>query len=162
MENLKLAMKGDENSYNQLMILHYNKFFSYCLKICKNYHQAEEIIQDVFIKCKTKIKELRSIDSFFSWMNRIIYHEIVTKKRISRKYCTLNSDIEWTNHDDEIDIKFLISKLEKESDRNIITLYYFDDKSIKDISVLLQCPTGTIKRRLFCARQKLKSLIERI
>ena len=139
-----------------------------------DFHTAEEITQDVFLKAYQRLAKLKKPQSFVSWLYVIAANDCSTwlrKKRLSTQPLEDTSGVqlekatysgyiiaenERTSAEAQRDaVQKLLAKLQ-ESDRTIITLLYFAEMTCKEISEFLGVSANTIKSRLSRARQHLK------
>lgn len=130
--------------------------------ILKNDHDVEDAVSETVLKSFKNLNKLKDINSFKSWIMRILVNECYTilnkKKRIE-----FQEDIEVYNlaYEDTHQGNLInyINKLDKDSSA-ILTLFYYEDMSIKDISEVLEISNGTVKSRLSRSKEKLKKLLE--
>jgi RNA polymerase sigma-70 factor (ECF subfamily) len=98
--------------------------------------------------------------NFRTWAYRITTNKAIDwiKKTQKAKHVGLD-EVQDKQHEDkkDSDIKELLEKLDLEK-RTVLSLYYFEQLSISDISMALNIPKGTVKSRLYNARNELKNL----
>jgi len=148
-----------------------NKTLLLCIKKrIKNKEDAEDILQDVYIKLHKNINNLNDIKKIISWIDQITQNTIndYYKKNYKRKninfeeyYAKLTQE-EKNNLNDEvlISIKKIINELPKDS-KEIIELYEFEDMSHKEICKKLKIKENTSKSRLKRAKEKLKNQVDK-
>jgi RNA polymerase sigma factor (sigma-70 family) len=173
---LEGCRKGKRHAQNQL----YNKFapsmLGICLRYAKSRDEAEDMMQEGFIKIFTNIEGFRGDGSFEGWMKRIMINTAITyyKKNLKHQY---HSDIDeidekysqGDNEDDTIEevkipreqLMGLIQGL-PEGYRMVFNLYVFEQYSHKDIAELLGVSVNTSKSQLSKARRFLISRITKI
>ena len=78
-------------AYRALVEIYQNKVFTLCLKIVKNREEAEEVAQDVFITCFSKLNELQDKKKFPNWLMKIAYSKAIDHVRKKRM---VKSDID--------------------------------------------------------------------
>ncbi|MFT4413803.1 sigma-70 family RNA polymerase sigma factor [Fredinandcohnia humi] len=140
----------------------------------KDWQRAEDVVQDVFVTCYTKIDSFRGDCSFKTWIYRITINKCkdslksasfktgfldnyLIGKLISRE----NTPEEALLHESEKDsISYYVLKLPVKY-REVIILRYFDELSVPEIGQLLLLNQNTIRTRLKRARTILKKAIER-
>jgi len=97
---------------------------------------------------------------FKTWLTKILINECYKILKHSKKVLYFeNSDLEnssYTDKYEDVDVKRVISKLDKDL-KQIVLLYYFEDFSVNKISKILRIPAGTVKSRLYRAREVLKN-----
>jgi RNA polymerase sigma factor (sigma-70 family) len=143
--------------------------FNIALKITKNEQDSEEIVQDSFIKAFKGLNNFKNESQFSTWFYRIVYNTAISsirnKKHIAIEFddkltATLeNNQIECAIRNlDEYDRKQLIKEaLAKlnEIDYTILSLYYYEDLSLKEISKIVEKEKDYLKVLLQRARLKL-------
>ena len=128
---------------------------------------ADDIAQDALVRAYVASSNFLGLSKFSTWLFRIAYNCYIDHCRKPRKdYADLESR-EALNvaSDDASDARFryqqLYQALDKipEKEKAAIVLFYFEDKSIKEISSILQMPVGTVKYQLNQGRGHLKQYI---
>jgi RNA polymerase sigma-70 factor (ECF subfamily) len=83
------------------------------------------------------------------------------KRRKKNRHINPESiEIDSYQKDDDLQVKELVRRLKSDS-RVILSLHYFEQLSISEISIAMNIPKGTVKSRLFTAREELKQLWEK-
>ena len=162
--------KGDISMLS-ILVKRYHKIF--CEKafwITKDKETAKDIAQDSWIAIINNLHKLKNADSFTSWAFRIIYtksidavkHRNKVNEKIELRGIIESDNPGSKNNTDHIQIALLkaIQDLPKEK-QDIIRLFYAEEYSISEISTFLNIPVGTVKSRLFKAREKLKSILNK-
>lgn len=161
-----------EQLYNEFYKLAY--FFAY--KLCRNEADAKDAVQDTFIEIHRSIHTLKENAYFKAWLYKIVHSKC---KKIFRKnkHTTIDFEdepiinaiqeerIEFTpeqlmrfTSDKEV-LDSLIAQL-PQSQAVIITLFYLEQFSVKEISEILDIPIGTVKSRLSYGRTCLKKALD--
>lgn len=138
--------------------------------------EAEDILQESFIKAYTNLNDFDTSLKFSSWMYRIVYHQVISTYRKNKARPQGNSvDVEdevltrIASDEDivrDIDRKQLAEKLRAvlanidEKYREVLVLFYLEDKDYREISDILQKPMGTVATLLSRAKGKLKGEIK--
>jgi RNA polymerase sigma factor (sigma-70 family) len=140
----------------------------------KDWNLAEDIVQDVFITCYKEYENIDKIVSFKAWIFRVTINKCkdLLKSSIFKKVIT-NSNLLTLTKSTELSLEMSILKSSEEEFlstcvlalpikyREVITLYYYEELSIEELSEILKLNRNTIKTRLNRARMKLKALMER-
>ncbi len=148
--------------YSKIMINFFYKRLAY------DEHKAQDFCQDLFLKVIENAKNFKIDKSFKVWLYTIAYNkckneyrsnELKTNKIANLKTLeiTENDIFKLENYDSNL-FKSLLHKQLQITDhkhRTIFELRYFDQLSIKEISVIMDCPEGTVKSRLFNITKKL-------
>jgi len=169
------VLNGDTHAFTYIVDRHKDHAFNLAVKICGNYEEAEEIAQDAFMKAYRSLRDFKMKSSFSTWLYRIVYNTAITAVR-SRKNRILSleefpadfSDFAGIGQgeEDELEeyrksvVNFALQKL-ADDDRAIITLFYYDDLSVEEISEITAISKANVKTKLFRARQKMCGIIEK-
>ena len=153
-----------------LLVERYHKIF--CKKaywITKNKETAKDTAQESWITIINKLHTLENVDSFKSWAYKIVYTKSIDalKNRNKESEHLRSIGIPESETESTKDKKYQIQEtllqairtLPKEK-QDIIRLFYAEQYSILEISAFLNIPIGTVKSRLFKAREKLKSILK--
>ena len=160
---------GDKSSL-QILVQRWHKIF--CEKAYWVLHDkdlAKDVAQDCWVLIINKMHTLKNPESFRSWALRIIYTKAIDehKKRIKEIQSLKNMNkaeldsplVNNENEDLKKKLRIAIQELSKDQ-QDIVRLFYLERYSLIEISSFLQIPVGTVKSRLFKAREKLKSIIK--
>lgn len=161
--NLK---EGKEDAYKYVVEQYGNRLLSTCYLILKDRQEAEDIVQETFIRVFEKIHSFKGNSGLYTWIYSIALNLSRDKLRKKTENLTFDdkligsSDVEY-----EIEKDFDRELLKRELFemnviyREVLVLFYFEDLSIKDISNLLNEKEGTIKSKLSRGRNILKESI---
>lgn len=162
-------ISGDKATLPILVRRWHKTFCEKAFWVLRDKALSKDVAQECWIIIINKLPTLKKADSFKSWALRIIYTKALdAHKRRSKEFQELNRiniSIEHESNDKEgkalLQRKLLIAikGLSKEQ-QDIIRLFYVEEYSIKEISTFLHIPIGTVKSRLFKAREKLKLTIK--
>lgn len=170
-DELQIIMRilsGKTEEFSYFMDVYGQQVFTLVVRIVNSEEDAEEVTQDVFMKAYMNLSSFNGISSFSTWLYRIAYNTAIsyTRKRKNEEYVV--DDKVWnTISDTEVDdalsdeseaqIELLMNALQKLSpeDRALITLYYEEEKSVKEISSIFNLSESNVKVRLFRLRKKL-------
>ena len=169
-------LKGDTNAYASLINKHKDLVFTIAVKILKNKEDDEEIAQDVFIKAFKVLNTFKKESKFSTWLYRIAFNMAVSKTR-KKKLETYNLETEIIENFSIDEIVPDLQELSDEEQKNcikkalkslpyeeniIITLFYYDDKSIEEISEITNLSASNVKVKLHRIRKKLYSIIQKV
>ncbi|MGB5237395.1 MAG: RNA polymerase sigma factor [Flavobacteriaceae bacterium] len=158
--------KGDKKALAVLVKRYHNDFCRYACWYTGDIEMARDVVQDSWGIVFLKLKRLRNPDSFKSWAMRIITRKAQDQLKASgrvREFKTQYQPPYETNEsEDEVrlaNLRMIQAEIEKMSfnHRLVLRLFYTEQHSLKEISNILGISTGTVKSRLYHAREKLKS-----
>ena len=163
-----------EGNTSQLSVLVKRYHKTFCEKvfwITKDKEIAKDIAQESWVTILNNLHKLKDVDNFKNWAFRIIYRKAIDAVKLRNKENKnlasneiIESDtqsLESENNHIQIALLKAIRVLPKEK-QDIIRLFYAEEYSISEISVFLKIPVGTVKSRLFKAREKLKSILKKV
>ena len=171
------AQKGDVKSFEELYAIYYEKVYAFARMILKNENEAEDVLQETFIAAWKKLDTLQTPETFSVWIQIIaknLCYMQLRRKNISLLLDTDQDRIENFEIDDDKDflpavyaerddLKERLGKIiEGLSDvqRQTIVLFYFNELSVDEISNIMECSPGTVKSRLFLARNAIRAEVE--
>lgn len=141
----------------------------FLLALCKrDSFEADDIAQDALVRAYVASGSFLGLSKFSTWLFRIAYNCYLDRKRRSFPE-TITSDSRQAldiPSPDHADASFKYQQLYMaldqlpEKEKAVIILHYFEDKSVKDISAILQIPSGTVKYYLSTGRNHLKSIMQ--
>lgn len=162
---IHLACTGDEHAFEQLIQLHKTKLTLASFSYTKDYMEAQDVVQETFIKAYHSIHQLKEPAYFSTWLYKILirqcFHHVKAKKRDNELAFELQQlqliQDEPSPHFDEL--YEAINGL-KENYRTVILLHYFYDFKLQEISNLVSKPLNTVKIQLHRARTQLKQQLQ--
>ncbi len=171
-EILDSVIRGNQADYGIIVDRYKNKAFSLLKRMLKNEQDAEETLQDCFLKAYNSLSSFKGEAKFSTWFYRIVYNTALTKLS-SKKRKTEN---EMSSVDDHFDLKSdydfrssekkdlsvfvndLVNQL-PERFATVINLYYLNEMSCEEISEILEISVSNVKVVLHRSRNALKDLI---
>lgn len=173
---IQQTLKGKVNAYAFLVEKYTHMVFTLTIRIVKNREEAEEVAQDVFVKAYKNLKNFKGDSKFSTWIYKIAYYASLdvlklNKRQIRPENIDTFKERNTGNTDDSL--KFLHDKERKqiindalfklsEDERVIVTLYYFEELQIKEISKVVDLSEDNIKIKLFRSRKKLAGLLKNV
>ncbi len=167
-------VEGDTNSFTILVDRYKDLVYTLALRMLKNREEAEEVAQDTFIKTYKSLHKFKGDSKFSTWIYRVAYNSCLDRIKKNKKHLNNVEINEFTAHqvvsiDNALDkmeineekeaIKRCIDKLSEE-DSFLLTLYYFDDLSLDEISKIVGITANSIKVKLFRCRKKLATILK--
>ncbi len=168
-ELIKGCIKEDESSQRELFHRYAGKMLGVCQRYARNSADAEDIVQDSFIKIFEKIHQFKSEGSFEGWIRRIVVNTALKKYTIIR-YEKEISGFEVTDrnessmeasaysHLNEKELLGLINNL-PDGYRLIFNLFVIEGYQHEEIAQMLKIQPGTSRSQLVKARNMLKQQI---
>ena len=171
-EVIESVKRGNQSDYSILVDRYKNKAFSLLKRMLKNEQDAEETLQDSFMKAYNSLHNFKGESKFSTWFYKIVYNTALTKlsskKRKTEKemisvedHFDLKSDYDFNtseNKDFSEFVSHLVNKL-PERFSAVISFYYLDEMSCEEISKVMNVSISNVKVMLHRSRNALKDLI---
>jgi len=172
-ELVKIICQKDVARYDEIIDRYQGKLFAYLYRLMGSKEDAEDVLQDVFLKAYENLKSYDPKRKFSSWIYRISHNEAVNyirrkslKKFISWENIVMSKDkLEMSNSENGADKIFLKKERKQELERaleklpfkyrQILLLRYFSEKSYQEISEILAKPINTVGTLISRAKEKL-------
>jgi len=168
------VLSGDQSAFTFLVEKHKENAFTLAKRLAKNDADAEEILQDSFIKVYRSLNSFKNEARFSSWLYRIVYNTGISflrkKNTITSSFdddfmepevnLSLNSGfVDISERDQNFFIKQALESLKPE-DSFILSLYYFDDHNSVEIAKILDISESNVRIKLHRARKKMQKQLE--
>lgn len=166
-------LNGDTQAFSVLVDRYKDLVFTLALRMMKNREEAEEVSQDTFIKVFRSLNKFKGDSKFSTWIYKVAYNCCLDRlKKIKRSFATIPIDEFSENKIGMMDnaletmeigerhaaVKYCLNQLPSE-DAFLITLYYFEEQSLEEISKIIGLKSNNVKVKLFRARKKLASIM---
>lgn len=160
MKGVKMLNIQKEQQYNKIVEKYSDMIFRIAYQYLFNNYDAEDIVQEVFVKLLTKKVIFKDEEHVKSWLIRVTINQCLDYKKTMAKRSVVpieNMEIPFEQKEEGI-LEEL--QLLKEDERNILYLYYYEGYKIKEIAKILKQKQNTINSKLTRARKKLKDIME--
>ncbi|MDB6112634.1 MAG: polymerase, sigma-24 subunit, subfamily [Pedosphaera sp.] len=180
MDLVRRAREGDMGAYDDLVRRYQERIYATVYHMTSNHEDASDLAQESFIKAYQALKSFKGGSSFYTWIYRIAVNKTINflKQRKNRTHMSLN-DLDF-NAEHDPDLVALVSDktprrdaglaelqeklnaaLLKLSDdhRLVVTLHDVQGLSHEEIAKIMDCNIGTVRSRLFYARQQLQAYL---
>jgi RNA polymerase sigma-70 factor (ECF subfamily) len=174
------AQQEDVGAYDELIRRYQERIYATVYHMTSNHEDANDLVQDTFIKAYRALKSFKGDSSFYTWVYRIAVNKTINflKQRKNRIQMSLN-DVDF-NAENDPDLVALVSDktprrdlnllelqeklngaLQKLSEhhRMVVTLHDIQGLSHEEIGKIMDCNVGTVRSRLFYARQQLQAYL---
>lgn len=167
------ARKGNRLAFRRLVEKYQNYVFTIALKILKRREVAEEVAQDVFLKVFNTLDSFEGKSKFSTWLYTIAYRTAIDVARKKQVHTQTLEDERTSNkkddfHEDGLQrvsrqdlqqyLKAAIDQLDP-LDASIITLYYLNEKMVKEIAEITGLTETNIKTKLYRLRDRLRETL---
>jgi RNA polymerase sigma-70 factor (ECF subfamily) len=179
-DNELVALTLENQDYFAYIISRYEgKLLRYIMRISNfSYEEAEDALQDIYLKVYRNLNDFDQSLKFSSWIYRITHNQVISnfRKKSSRpegmrlemdenQFNNLSSDLNiGENIDYQIDKTFLEKAMLEldEKYREVLVLYFFEERNYAEISDILKKSMGTVATLLSRAKLKLRYQMEEI
>jgi RNA polymerase sigma-70 factor (ECF subfamily) len=168
------VLAGDTNAFAALVNRYKDMVFTLSLKMLQNREEAEEAAQDSFIKIFNSLGRFKGDSKFSTWIYKITYNNCLDRLKKRKRNRVVVAIDEFT----EQKVRSLMNVLHtiEETERKqtiknslnlltpeesfLLTLYYFDENSLKEISAIMGINENNVKIKLFRSRKKLAAILK--
>jgi RNA polymerase sigma-70 factor (ECF subfamily) len=171
---IEAIQNGDTKAYTQLVNRYKDLVYTLAIRMIRNREEAEEVAQDTFIKVFKSLDKFKGDSKFSTWIYKVTYNTCLDRIKKNRKHLndvaidefifnkldTIDNALDnMINEEKRVLIKRCINKLPEDSSA-LLTLFYFEDLSLVEISKIINSEANTVKVKLFRARKKLAVILE--
>ncbi len=168
------VLEGQVNAFSVLVERYQGLVYTVVYRMIKNKEQAEEVAQDSFIKAYKSLSNYRGDAKFSTWLYTIAYRKSLDAIKASKRMITSELIEEVSEGEMELvgdALNYLQTKERKkiisdsimklpEDEAAIVTLYYFEEKSVKEIVEIVNLTADNVKIKLYRSRKKLYSILK--
>jgi RNA polymerase sigma-70 factor, ECF subfamily len=179
-KRIKQVLKGDQNAFGEIVEMYKDKVFQISYRMLGNRHEAEDIVQEAFIRAYVNIQRYNLELKFSTWLYRITTNLCIDRIRKKKPDYYLDAEVKGTEGltmysqvpskttlpEDDVESLELQDTIQKEimklpeKYRSVIVLKYIEELSLKEISEILEMPLGTVKTRIHRGREALRKRLQ--
>ncbi|WML50254.1 RNA polymerase sigma factor SigW [Neobacillus sp. PS3-34] len=173
---IKQVKKGDQNAFGEIVELFKDRVYHVCYRMLGNRHEAEDAAQEAFIRAYININSFNQDLKFSTWLFRIATNLCIDRIRKKKPDYYLDAEVSGTEGltmysqiaseaplpEKELESLELQDTIQKEilnlpeKYRSVIVLKYIEERSLNEISEILDLPLGTVKTRIHRGREALR------
>ena len=170
------AINGDEQAYQAILERYQRGIYNLIYQMVKNREETEDLVQETFIKAFRALESYNDQYAFTTWLYKIAYNNCIDSIRkrklktspLDKPIRTKEGEVQQQIRDDSTSPEhhYLYTEKKKildeciqklpESYRDVIVLRHQEDRSYEEIAEIIDVPLGTVKARIFRAREMLK------
>jgi len=166
-ELVQIVLNGDRQAYGRLLERHERSVLAVVLAVLGDFHDAQDVCQDAFVKAYENLGRLRKRASFGPWVREIARREAIDIRRRMRQRRKVEfpaEELDDPSSDGEIgeQNRLLLDAVMRlpGHERDVIMLRYFEGHSMKTISEMTGRPVGTVTMQLSRARSHLQKWLK--
>jgi RNA polymerase sigma-70 factor (ECF subfamily) len=169
---VRAAQRGDRQAFGRLAERYQRAVYATALRRLGNHNEAQELCQEVFIQALQKIGQLRDPRCFGGWLRSIASRMSINRAVRRAPLVPADTDVlEATRMESLTPLGAVLARERRSQvqsglgrlptlDRDTLVAFYFDGRSLLEMSEDFASPVGTIKRRLHVARKRLAKELE--
>jgi len=168
---IEKARRKDPQALRELVVRTQQSLFVFCLHLSHDKHVAEDLAQETYLKCFQSLSTLKEPEAIVGWLKSIARHlflDLAKSASFSSRHITweelqtqedqLNQGLlAWVTTPEQLAAVQILQQLE-EADRTILILIDIQECTYVEAAQVLGIPEGTVKSRLFRAREKFSAL----
>jgi RNA polymerase sigma-70 factor (ECF subfamily) len=177
---VRRTLEGDLTAFDDLVRRYQERIYATIYHMTANHEDANDLAQETFLKAHQALKSFKGDSGFYTWIYRIAVNKTINflKQRKNRIQMSLNDMDFNAEHDPDLislisektprrdlDLTELQEKLNEamlklsEDHRLVVILHDVQGMPHEEIAKILDCNVGTVRSRLFYARQQLQGLL---
>jgi len=177
---IRAAVAGDDVAFRELLERYKKRAFGVAIGIVGDADEAQDVVQDAFIKAYQNLKEFRFGSNFYTWFYRLLVNQAIDRWRKTSRAATVSLEEAWLSEEsspaDSVAFpktpegltanRELAAALSRaigalpEYHRAVIVLREVDGLAYEEIAEVLKCSVGTVMSRLHYARAKLREALK--
>jgi RNA polymerase sigma factor (sigma-70 family) len=171
-EIIAAIRKGEKRQFSFLVDRYKDRAMTLAVRMVRNREEAEEIVQDAFVRAYNGLKQFEGKAAFSTWLYRIVYNLCLTKinrMQARPRFLDTEGEAEILFADEQavdpyegLETKEVVALVKKIIDQmperysSVLSLFYFQELSYDEICGVTGLPLGTVKAHLFRARTMLQ------
>lgn len=171
---IEKTIKGDTKAFSVLVDRYKHMVYTLALRMVRNKEEAEEVSQDTFLNVYKNLSKFKADSKFSTWVYKIAYNRSLDYIKKQSRYIETTVIDTYTERNLQ-SIENTLGKLET-NERNetiksalqelpgddsvLITLHYYEELSLDEISKILDTSANTIKVRLYRSRKRLAEILK--
>ncbi|CAJ1311339.1 RNA polymerase sigma-70 factor (ECF subfamily) [Paenibacillus sp. SORGH_AS306] len=177
---VKLALKGDQRAFAEIVELYKDKIFHLGYRMLSNRHEAEDVVQETFLRVYKNLDRYDQKQKFSTWIYRIGTNLCIDRLRKRKPSYSLDAELNDQDGTDGYALlpgdertpesEYLLSETQQlihqaidslpDKYKTVMVLRYLQELSLQEISEVMDMPVTTIKTRVHRGREFLRKKLE--
>ncbi|MBN2476164.1 MAG: sigma-70 family RNA polymerase sigma factor [Pirellulales bacterium] len=169
---VRAAQAGDKQAFGRLVTCYERSVYATVFRRLPNHAEAQELCQEVFLQALRKLDQLRDPRCFGGWLRSIAARMAINRAVRRAPWMTAEAEtFEAPCAEHETPLGAMLAQERRQQvrvglnrlralDRDTLVAFYFQGRSLVEMSERFESPVGTIKRRLHVARNRLAKELE--
>jgi len=167
-------LAGDAQAYTFLVNRYKDMVFTLAIRMLKNREEAEEVSQDAFVKMYHKLSKFKGDSKFSTWLYKVVYNTCLDRLKKNKKDAivlpleavterqlkTVDNALEQMEQKERTKAVQECMALLSPNESALLTLYYFEELTLKEISKVTDTSMNNLKVKLFRSRKKLAVIVQ--
>ena len=172
-QRVQQVLSGNTSAFTYFVDTYQDMAITIAYRICGNRQDAEDIVQESYVKAYRNLHGFRSESKFSTWLYRIVYNTAITHTKA--RLWVFDKEVELADapHLSDNTLQTNLEALDQremvvdilgrmpKGDSLLLTLYYLEDNPVKEIVKITGLNESNVKVKLFRARKTFKELLER-
>ena len=170
-QRVQQTLSGNTSAFGYFVETYQDMAITIAYRICGNVQDAEDVVQESFVKAYRNLHTFRADSKFSTWLYRIVYNAAVTHTKTKMWVSDREMDMENAAHLSENELEIRIEEVERKEmvadilekmpkgDALLLTLYYMEDNPVKEIAKITGLNETNVKVKLFRARKMFRELL---
>nr|WP_276531922.1 sigma-70 family RNA polymerase sigma factor [Brevibacillus invocatus] len=167
----RAVQEKDQEAFRWLVQIHQGKIYMYCYRLFWNRQEAEDAVQEIFMKVYQRLGEYKPTASFSAWLYKIAYHHCLNelrRKQLMQKVKDIffsRTEVAAVSAEEIVQDKVfsepiakILEKLTLE-ERNLLVMRIFDEKTFEEMGEIIGKRQETVKKRYERLRKKVRNMI---
>ncbi|NLD35498.1 MAG: RNA polymerase sigma factor [Desulfatiglans sp.] len=160
-----MALDGDRQALDKLARRWWPRHYAHACRFLGHHEGAADVVQDAWSQIIAGLRKLNDVSRFPAWSYSIVSrrcYDLIRRRKTSRQNETVDNEQIGEREADEslkMDMEKALKQLPGEQ-RAALALFYIEGFNVNEIATALHIPAGTVKTRIFHARNKLKAFFK--
>ena len=165
------VLSGNTSAFAYFVETYQDMAITIAHRICGNMQDAEDVVQESYVKAYRNLHTFRSESKFSTWLYRIVYNTAITQTKTRMWMGMQETEIENAYDQGENSLEINLEEMDRKEvvsdvlqrmqkgDALLLTLYYMEDNPVKEIAKITGLNEPNVKVKLFRARKMFKELL---